>query len=330
MIIKCNKFLCSLFLILSFNSLSSTTFSFKSGTKVITCGNLSSDNSLQKLDLDFGTITVPQNASVGTVLSRVNIGTFNLIYGCDNSYYNKGDGFSLNLGYNNIDESQYGGGVYNTSIPGLGIRISNTQIGAMPYSSAQRSAKAQLNMPLVAELVKISDDITSGTLSSVNLLELTFSNTIYKANIGEVNLVNTSIIYPSCNLDTKTIQVDLGSKNKLDFDKVGSYSESNKFNIVLNCNQGTNIQFKITPGAAGGFDNENGVLNQDESSTSKGYGVQILKDSNPLIFGQEMSAGKSDESGRVEIPLNARLYKLSEFVSPGIVKASATFTITYN
>lgn len=136
---------------------------------------------------------------------------------------------------------------------------------------------------------------------------------------------------PACTIVTDPTVVTLPVVITSSFNAPGAVAGQTPFNVQLNCPStaaGANIAITLATnspiaGATGVIANTTG------SGFAKNVGVQVLDgDGNPVYFGTAIPAG-TVTAGNFNVQLNARYYQTSATVTAGQVKATATYTITY-
>ncbi|MGS0895689.1 fimbrial protein [Burkholderia stagnalis] len=116
-------------------------------------------------------------------------------------------------------------------------------------------------------------------------------------------------------------------------------SASGTTSLRVNCKQATSIYVTLTDIVSPG--NTGNVLSLAPESTATGVGIQLFKassSSTPLGFGPDSSikgntnqwlAGTLLGSGNLNIPIVAKYVKTAPKITPGEVKARASFTFSY-
>lgn len=227
--------------------------------------------------------------------------------------------------------SSLGSNIYNTNVPGVGIRLTNTSSGkVLPYDQSV-GANVYIYIGgdgIKAELIK-TGDITGGTLDSGMLARASVANQFYFANVT-LNGTNT-ITSESCSVTTNPVNVPLGDHDKSEFSGPGSATARQTFNINLSCIQGARINVRIDATA----DSDAGVpgvikLDSDPVNAS-GVGVQLWYryEDSPVQFGQERYYYTSPSGGNEYVQLQARYYQTTQSITAGKANATATFTLTY-
>ena len=292
------------------------------------CGFASGVSSEVPGYISFGNVAVQRDAAVGSVIATATTGAYNggnTIAGCSEAWTYRWElskwGTLSSLGSN----------IYNTNVPGVGIRLTNTSSGkVLPYDQSV-GANVYIYIGgdgIKAELIK-TGDITGGTLDSGMLARASVANQFYFANVT-LNGTNT-ITSESCSVTTNPVNVPLGDHDKSEFSGPGSATAWQTFNINLSCIQGARINVRIHATA----DSDAGVpgvitLDSDPVNAS-GVGVQLWYryEDSPVQFGQERYYYTSPSGGNEYVQLQARYYQTTQSITAGKANATATFTLTY-
>lgn len=140
-----------------------------------------------------------------------------------------------------------------------------------------------------------------------------------------------TFVPPACSITTDPTVVTLPTVYSSAFTGAGSTPGQTPFNVQLNCPSaavGANLAITLatnspvagTPGV---------IANTAGSGFARNVGVQVLdRNGNPTPFGTPLSAG-AVTAGNFNIQLSARYYQTGAPVTAGQVKATATYTITY-
>lgn len=285
----------------------------------------------QRFNFTLPNITVQRDAPAGTILAQQRLPQRSATdaVGCTafSTYY---------LGefrFNTL--SAYGNRVYETNVPGVGIRISGFSFNTdTPYNypltgSLNPPATLWIGNSMRVQLVKtLPDAVGTGVIAS---------GTVSRSYIGSPRLYFTTVTINSitvnraaCSVKTTSIPVPLGNKVSADFAGPGSTTTDETFNIPLNCTAGTKVNITLdgTPHPSGAP----GVLALSPSATgtvATGIGVQVLYKNTPVTFGNKISTGTAP-AGDYTIPLVGRYYQTDAKITGGEANATATFTMTYN
>ena len=147
-----------------------------------------------------------------------------------------------------------------------------------------------------------------------------------------MNVVNGGFITTSgCTVTTKSLSGPLGSFKRSEFSGVGSTTQTNTFNILVDCSESTNIN--MTLNATADSSSAPGVIAIDSTAgvtTAKGVGIQLLRSNKPVVIGSSFYIGTTNVTGASRIEMAARYYQTKSTVTAGQANATATFTLTYN
>lgn len=241
--------------------------------------------------------------------------------------------------------------VYPTSVPGVGLKISEDGANYYPRESFWLPNENSLNPTLqwtqtsqvYFELVKTGEISTGGQLQG-NVLKYTVGNPGGQM-LKEVSWsgpVSIRPTVPSCVVQNPSLAVPMGNVPSTSFKGVGTYSPSVPFNIVLSCSGGssgtyTDVYVTLTDSTDTG--NHSNILSLSPSSGAKGIGIQILTGSTIISYGPDSSViGNTNQwsAGRINqgtssftIPLTARYIQTGQ-ITPGEAVGVATFTMSYN
>ncbi|EEJ1823381.1 fimbrial protein [Salmonella enterica] len=280
--------------------------------------------------VSFGSVVVQRDAAVGSVIATASTGAYhggNTLAGCTTAWT-----YHWELSkWGTL--STLGGNIYNTNLPGIGIRLTNTSSGkVIPYDQSQKSNSYIYINGIKAELIK-TGDITSGTLSTGVLARasaVAASSQLYFANVT-LNGSNT-VSSAACSVSTPTVDVPLGQHQKSEFSAPGSTTEWEAFNIGLDCDKSARINVQID--ATQDPSNVPGVMKLDSATgdlAATGVGVQVYfaPDDSAVQFGQSRYYDTSPNGSAETVQLKARYYQTSSAVTAGSANATATFTLSY-
>ena len=234
-------------------------------------------------------------------------------------------------------------GVYQTSVPYLGIKVvettSFTEVGTAvtrwvtpPVNFDGQWARPSYQVSLVVTGPVTGDrnfnmpkplarDYASDSPASLQ-------NEVVLHEF-EVSSTNIRVRPAASPCTAANVTVNLGTHQATAFKGIGSTTAATSFNIQLtNCPTGMNaITYQIDPTTAVNG-SELSVVTLNPSSTATGVGVQLLNGSGaPLPLGSSASLGNA--GGSYTIPLQARFYQTDASVKGGTANAAMTFTITY-
>jgi type 1 fimbria pilin len=243
--------------------------------------------------------------------------------------------------------------VYTTNgmSAGVGFRIRNTA-GAIlvPFGYSSGSAVdvgPSQNGPNVLqgifELVKIGDTTPGsagfGMFGTVPSREYANGGNAPRSTINfQYTILNSSV--PSCSVTTKDVAVSMPYMKTTALQGVGATVGTTPLNLGLQCEANANPSISFTDSASPS--NQTNTLTLAPGSTATGLGIQLLYQTAPVMFGPAAymyttsnmpttnSLALGSMSGAQTVPLQARYIQTSATVTPGLIRAVATFTMTYN
>lgn len=277
----------------------------------------------------FDSITVPRGTAVGTVLQFKGEGGIKqpsgpAIYTCDNAWqYQSIIGIFPTL-------SSYGNGVYNTNIPGIGIKIFRGTNDYIPSVSSIGVGGTLSSQYYNYYLIKTSTgNVGSGTLTTGNLFK--YYSSTSGVTFAEVNLTGTTKITSTlCSINTTNVSVPLDDVAINELPAIGSTAKSKVFNVGLDCDANAKISVKLT-GAQDPDASADGVLKltgAGSANVASGVGIQILYNNAPMVFNNTMAL-KTSTGGLETFPFTAQYYQTKSTVSAGTANATATLEVSY-
>lgn len=290
------------------------------------CG-FASGTSYQTKYYNFGNVIVQRDAPIGTVVASLNTGSFSdgtTLFGCEDPWTYRWE-LSQFMTPSGIQD------VYQTNVPGIGIRIKNLGSGRVfPYDQAVAGlVYAKIIDGIVAELVKTgvvqAGAITGGTLARASIAGVMYTE--------EVDMGSNAIIPVACSIQTPTLNFPIGNVLAVNFgSSVGTIpaGAQNSQNLGLSCDAGANINVMLqgtqNPDVA-----DTSVLaltGQGSAGVASGVGVQLLYNSSPLVLNNNIVL-KQSAGGQETFPITARYYQTKTAVTTGTANASAILTLTY-
>lgn len=283
-------------------------------------------------------LEIPKDLPVGTIIYDTGwVGTSSAYIACD-PYEAWSYGYATPMTPTGI------AGVYETGVPGVGIKIAWSNAiadrpGDINQAMIQNWPRAQLTMPylvgvyLPPALYRAQFIKTGATSPGV----ISFQNPTATAVYGGVIAASTfftstqiNVKTASCRVTNSNIVVKLPATSAQSLAAVGSTQGATPFTIPLVCDANINLRYDID----GPADPANGpgvLANGTGSGMAAGVGVQILQGGAPITLGTVMDAGIRTDSDNqaISIPMTARYYKTSPVVSSGLVNAVATFSMSY-
>jgi type 1 fimbria pilin len=181
------------------------------------------------------------------------------------------------------------------------------------------------------ELVKFGDAVTGtfGISTGLHVPNLEW------ANNGDGAASNLSFTYtiagtavPTCSVTTTDVAVSLPMVAVSAFNSVGATEGMTPFGILLDCASDAKPSIGFTDATLPS--NQSNVLTLAPGSTAAGLGVQVLYQMQPLPFGSASYQSLGTRSGATRVAFEARYIRTARSVSPGTLKAVATFNLSYN
>ena len=267
------------------------------------------------------TITVPFNAPVGTVLWQ----------SAQVAPTNPPDvSCSKNVSYGVVDSVGATPGVsvdtYPTGVAGIGYKLvhDNTTGIMYPYPCCSSGPKGTSTFSVASAITLVkTGPIVSGSVLPAGQLGYWQWGTL---NTETFNLLNSvTIIDPACSVDNNAIVVTLPNVATASLTGVGAGAGTTPFSINLTCSSGATVAITLDTSAP--VSGTTGVIASSGSAT--GVGVQ-LADANgtPVSFGTTTTIGATPD-GALNLSYLARYYQWGSTVGAGAVKATATFTVSY-
>ncbi|QEL54421.1 fimbrial protein [Chromobacterium paludis] len=276
-----------------------------------------------------GSYAVPRDMAVGSIIA-----TFE---------WNPSSNSVLNCGYNSAPVSwtfspaplaPVGNGIYQTGVPGIGVRILHLDSDVLPYNGYLNGRTTYyLGSPQLTYQLIVTGPVSSGYVSASNLPGVrmvadTDLNVYNALPTGGVTITTQACSTPnvSVNLGQRTLQDFIGINQPMKPAAVG-------FNIAVNnCPSGMNaIQYQVDA-TTQVLNYSAGVVALDASSSAGGVAIQ-LKDGNgyPLQLGTPYSLNSYQpwRGGSYTIPLQATYYQTGSKVTGGKANTSVTFTMVY-
>ena len=236
--------------------------------------------------------------------------------------------------------------VYQTGIPGIGIRFQLTPIGLTSSGTTFRTAPFATttgSTTLATAIFNVKIDlVVTGTVQSGTATSLPTLSVKHQAYGSSGYTSYTLVLNPftitamTCQVSTSNISVPMATMTQGNFSEVNTVAGTRNFSIGLNsCPAGANIY--VTLSDVSSPSNTSNILSLSADSTATGVAYQILYNSEPVNFGpSSSSAGTLNQwwfgqstAGSMTIPLSARYIKTSESIGLGTVNALATFTLSY-
>lgn len=304
-----------------------------------------SPRNASSITINLGDITVPDDLPVGGDITGDKSYSQNLMAQCE------GDGPSYITLYSDLssDAVYNGRSTFKTNIPGVGIQMGGTinNLSAWMSNGNTQQQLVEFTLHLLTvpienylygpmfKLVKISDDIESGTLSGKAnhvIVSGSASSTTYTVYLsGTINATPPHV--PGCTVETSSTPVALGTHSPAEFSGVGSTTAFTNFSIPLTCESDAQItaQVDATQDPSGA---QSVIQIPTGEENASGVGVQLYwaslnSSANvPVEFGKPVFVGESS-GGTENLQFEARYYQTQNALFPGDANASATVTLSY-
>ncbi|PQP06685.1 oxidoreductase [Pseudomonas frederiksbergensis] len=274
-----------------------------------------------------GGLSVPQDASIGTVIYQETISTTgDQSFGCTGpTLY----GFVLNPELGSVTS----GTTFPLGKTGLSFRIHREKDqDYLAAATVALNASPYYVMPAGNYRLEI---IKSGELASENSIPAGYLGQYLAGDavFGKYYLINP-ITLNTASCKTPAVSVQMGDDYLLnEFDKSGDTPRVIKFNIALNqCQRGikkVNYQLKATTKV---IDSTKGIVALNAESTAKGIGLQLMNDAGQPIALDTVYPfnGFNTTDTDFKIPLSAAYYRLAEgTLQGGTANTAITFIVSY-
>lgn len=238
------------------------------------------------------------------------------------------DGWPSNIGYQVIASN----GEPNDDI-----------INRMLYNYTGYQMRLENNsIPVHLRLVKISDDLQSGSFSTQMYLGCNYDFIEWaNGNIPSSTITfgfTTEVITQTCHLDEPDVQIRLPQVARSSFKAMGDSAGTTPFNLHFQCDANTYARFNISD--ANNQLNATDTLSLVSGSTAKGLGVRLRHEGNPVLLAphQIFDAGGSEFSlhnasptqNMISVPLSAEYVQSGGSITAGSIMAQGIVTIDYN
>ncbi len=239
-------------------------------------------------------------------------------------------------------------GVYTTNLTGIGYRITysdGTTVAPMSWTNSYGTAGSTTKGGIIYfppgqfkfELIKTAMTVGYGTLRTGQY----GSDDVPGNQALQISVTNGGTIQSSgcsVDLDSENKTVTLNSASSQLFSGVGSTQGKKLFNLNMTCPgvvpQHTQIEFDGVADSSG----LPGTLALSGNSTASGLGIQVFNQRSnvPVTLGQFQSVGPNpngqDQYGNNKYSLQffAQYIQTQPVMGPGIVNATANFTLQFN
>ncbi|MGA7813556.1 MAG: fimbrial protein [Caballeronia sp.] len=307
--------------------------------------------------LTAGVISIPKGTSIGSTVSTLPADTFQIrCYFADVSPKSTSGTILIHLSTATALVPGFSD-VYLTTIAGLGIRYQFTSSECTPASATMSNGEIVIQCPFSGPLggpfmykdVQVTASFVvigaikagASTFSSAPIVKITLETLGISGTWSKSPLytgVGTGTLSTAtCSVQTDALAVPLPNiTNRALSSGVGTTAGRKTFGLSFTCASGAQVSIVITDAVSPS--NRSNVLTLAPDSTARGVGVQILKDKDvPVLFGPD-AAGPgvmnqwligASPNGTLLLPLSAQYIRTGD-VTPGSLRALATFTMSYN
>jgi type 1 fimbria pilin len=304
--------------------------------------------------LNAGSLSVPQNASTGATVTTLAADPFqpSCVFTAGSTstsailYVDLSTPAALAPGFTDV---------YQTNIAGLGIRYTFNSTSCAANNVTLPNGTVRLSCPfsgpisttMYADIAVTSSLVITGpigagasTLSTVPVVSIVYVTSESPSRWGKGPLYTGSatgtLIKATCSVTQPAVSVLLPTADTRAFSAgVGAVAAPQGFSLSFSCTTGAKVLMTLTDNVNPA--NRTSTLGLTTDSTAKGIGVQILNSAGtPILFGADSATpGNANQwlignspNGALVVPFSAR-YISTGAVSPGTVKALATFTMSY-
>jgi type 1 fimbria pilin len=270
--------------------------------------------------VNFGNVSVPQNAPVGTTIASIPSTYYKTFFGGDVNFF---CGSNVTMAISLLMSGTGNSGVYPTNIPGIGIRIDFKGAGVQPASATLPLTYNQTPSTLpgaATTYIQLSPKlVVTGPigLSVTNQLSynvgpfLLAQATDGSGQLAVSNLtVTATLASRSCSVTTPSVAQSLPTVSPGSLNSGSSGATS--FSLGVNCASGVKVYVTLTD--ASNVSNTSTTLGLTPGSTATGIGLQILTGSTLIAYGPDSAiAGNLNQwlagtsaGGPMNIPLIVR------------------------
>lgn len=228
--------------------------------------------------------------------------------------------------------------IYNTGIPGVGIKAYYTSFTGSTFDNPPRTGitgqgltadvvGSGMSQGVTVELYK-TGPITSNSIDT----GLYFQKTYNDLEVVRGTIVAGQVIQLACSLNSSNITVALPDALGNEFTGRGTTKGDTEFTIDLECDAGARINASLS-GTQNTETADNSILALSGARTpgvATGVGIQLLYNGTPLRLNNNIALKTS--SGGQEFPpgsFTARYFQTKDNVTAGSANATATLNITY-
>lgn len=289
--------------------------------------------------LTVPSVTVMTSAAVGTKLGTT--GSVGISFSCTGLGNQTASIQVGNLAPRDASDPPAGGGIsFATNVPGIAMVLTASPVQASDNSClrcgpgqtpgwevASVTGNSAVTVTLTGQFMK-TGPVTAGTVSSIQLAQFwwyIYGSTSSVGPISTLTLGSSTVGVQACSVNTNStnLTVTLPTVSTQALRTATAVAGRTGFSINLTCQSGANVSITMTPSTAG---SATGTI--VSTGTAANVNVQLLDGSfNPVTFGTAQSLGAAP-NGTLSIPYYAQYYATGA-AGAGSVKASATFTMTY-
>ncbi|MBF7695746.1 fimbrial protein [Acinetobacter rathckeae] len=301
------------------------------------------------INMALGRIVVRPTDAVGKILVKKQ---FSIPQNNSVTYCDRNGGYANAVLSKNPNLSTLGDSIYDTNIPGIGIRLyrelpSATYFsGYYPYRRTLGQGPWNLGEGyFVVEIIKTANQTGSGQLASGRYSSYYTNNYEITPILTSTLYVNTaSISSASCAIQGNVDKtVTLPTVASTSFTGIGSTQGEQSLNISILCNGGSttstyteNSQISLSFGFTADSSSNQVIKNTASGSkAATGIGLQLISDYNNqnkvIENGSHIDLGSisTNQNAQYDVPLRARYYQTANKVTAGEVKGIATLTVEY-
>lgn len=299
--------------------------------------------------IGFNAVSVGRDTPAGTPISDIRSASNMVNCPVSNTGNPNTSGFYLQL-FSGLQVSSVVPDVWETGTPGIGVRVISVDFGNKVVSINNPGGYTDFGpvrvsqfSPYVAtlrftyQLIKTGQASGNGQVSVAQMYNLQSHNIARDAKSGPrapMALAPTSYTARSCTITTPNISVSLPNVSASALRSTGVSAGRTPFSIGLQCQGVGSVYITLTDATTPA--NRTDLLTLTGDSTAGGVGIRIRNSSSTAVsFGPDSPVagntnqwlvGPSDTT--TSIPLSAE-YVSTGSVTPGTVRALATFTMSY-
>jgi len=280
----------------------------------------------------FGSVVVQRDMPPGSVIQTIYTGYDGLWAANCTGYYKLG----YTLVYSNT-LSALGSHIYETNVPGIGIRVANDSDETMtfdsPVSTYDHYGDGIGWYGAKVELI-VTGKVISGVLPAGPLA--TMAVTMIRDGQLEVGytmkISSTNVTALSCSMKNGgALSFPIGDVSADEFEGQGTVSKkTSSVQLSLSCDADANVNITLN-GTQNPDASDRSILalsGQGQANVAEGVGVQLLYDNTPLELNKLLNLRQS-YGGKENFPITARYIQTKDNVKAGMANATATLNLTY-